>query len=64
MKKPNEKIDRALEKPNPLKQQPTRLLFSAFPENFVITYQEEKEGGFFGGTSQKITDRIKQQYSA
>jgi hypothetical protein len=45
-----------------LKQQKDRikkLRFSAYQEDFVVTDQEEREGGFFGNVNFKILSPIK-----
>ena len=36
------------------KERIKKLKFSAYQEDFVITAQEEKEGGFFGNAGLKI----------
>jgi hypothetical protein len=36
-----------------------KLRFSTYPEDFVITEQEEREGGFFGNVNFKILSPIK-----
>lgn len=36
-----------------------KLIFSNHKEDFVITDQEEKEGGFFGINNLKITSSLK-----
>lgn len=41
------------------KEQTKRLNFSTYKEDFVITAQEEKEGGFWGGVHLKIASAYK-----
>jgi hypothetical protein len=36
------------------KERIQKLRFSNYQEDFVITEQEEREGGFFGGTRLKL----------
>ena len=36
------------------KERISKLRFSTYQEDFVITEQEEREGGFFGGINLKI----------
>jgi len=36
-----------------------KLRFSTYPEDFVITEQEEREGGFFGSLNLKILSSSK-----
>ena len=37
----------------------SKLRFSSYPEDFVITEQEEREGGFFGSINFKILSPVK-----
>ena len=39
------------------KEQIKKFRFSTYPEDFVITEQEEREGGFFGSSNLKIVTR-------
>ena len=49
MKKDFEKMmNEAMKKNKPQVKQTKKLLFSTYKEDFVITKQEEMEGGFFG----------------
>jgi len=41
------------------KDQIKKLRFSAYQEDFVITEQEEREGGFFGNVNLKILSSLK-----
>lgn len=41
------------------KEQIKKFRFSNWKEDFVITEQEEKEGGFFGNLNAKITPSLK-----
>ena len=51
MKKSFEKfINASLKKIKQHKEQIKKFSFSRYKEDFVITAQEEKEGGFFGNT--------------
>ncbi len=55
MKKSSEKfIPPSLKKIKQPKEQTKRLKFSIYKEDFAITAQEEKEGGFWGGAHLKI----------
>ena len=49
----------SLKQINQQKQRITKLRFSSYPEDFVITEQEEREGGFFGSVDLKILSPIK-----
>ena len=39
------------------KEQIKKFSFSTYQEDFVITEQEEREGGFFGNSNLKIVTR-------
>ena len=55
MKKSFQKFIRtSLKKIRQQKDQIKKLRFSAYIEDFVITEQEEREGGFFGSTNLKM----------
>jgi hypothetical protein len=41
------------------KERIKKLRFSTYQEDFVITEQEEREGGFFGGVNLKMLSTIK-----
>ena len=54
MKKTIEKfLSASLKKMKQHKEQIKKFSFSNYREDFVITEQEEREGGFFGNTSFK-----------
>jgi len=60
MKKSIEKfINTSLKKIWRQKERIKKLKFSAYPEDFVITEQEEREGGFFGNVHYKMLSTIK-----
>ncbi len=48
-------INESLKKIKVHKQQLKKLKFSNYKEDFVITEQEEREGGFFGSLNFKTT---------
>lgn len=52
-------ISASLKKIKAHKEQIKKFRFSAYKEDFVITEQEEKEGGFFGNLHLKIASRLK-----
>lgn len=55
MKKTIEKIlNASLKKMKQHKEQIKKLNFLNYKEDFAITEQEEKEGGFFGSTNFKV----------
>ena len=41
------------------KEQIKKIMFSTYKEDFVITEQEEKEGGFWGSVNLKIASPLK-----
>jgi hypothetical protein len=41
------------------KERISKLRFSTYPEDFVITEQEEREGGFFGIANKKWITSLK-----
>jgi hypothetical protein len=47
-------ISASLKKIREQKDRIQKLSFSNYPEEFVITEQEEREGGFFGSTNLKM----------
>ncbi len=60
MKKSIEKfINASLKKIKEHKERIKNLRFSNYQEDFVITEQEEKEGGFFGSLNFKIASPVK-----
>jgi hypothetical protein len=60
MKKSLQKFIRASWKKLRLhKEHISKLRFSGYIEDFVITEQEEKEGGFFGRSSPKLLSSLK-----
>jgi hypothetical protein len=55
MKKSIEKfLNESLKKLKQHKELIKKFRFSNYKEDFVITEQEEKEGGFFGGSNLKM----------
>ena len=48
-------LNESLQKIKAQKQQLKKLKFSKYKEDFVITEQEEREGGFFGSLNFKTT---------
>ena len=48
-------LNESLQKIKAQKQQLKKLKFSNYKEDFVITEQEEREGGFFGSLNFKTT---------
>ncbi|MEO7923948.1 MAG: hypothetical protein ABIR30_09730 [Chitinophagaceae bacterium] len=55
MKKTIQKfLNESLKKIKMHKEQIKKFRFSNYKEDFVITEQEEREGGFFGGAHLKI----------
>ena len=48
-------LNESLKKIKAHKQQLKKLQFSNYKEDFVITEQEEREGGFFGSLNFKTT---------
>jgi hypothetical protein len=60
MKKSIEKfINASLKKISQQKERIKRFKFSNWQEDFVITEQEEREGGFFGSHNFKIASPLK-----
>ena len=60
MKKSIQKfIKTSLKKFRQQKDQIKKLRFSTYPEEFVITEQEEREGGFFGLANSKLISSLK-----
>jgi hypothetical protein len=59
MKKPFLKLPDVLKKTSQDKERVKKLRFSGCQEDFVITEQEEREGGFFGGLNFKLLSRLK-----
>jgi len=60
MKKSFQKfIKTSLKKLRQQKDQIRKLRFSTYPEEFVITEQEEREGGFFGLANSKLISSLK-----
>ena len=49
----------SLKKLRQQKEKIKKLRFSTYQEDFVITEQEEREGGFFGGVNLKILSSAK-----
>jgi len=47
-------ISASLKKIRQQKDRIQKLSFSNYPEDFVITEQEEREGGFFGSSNLKL----------
>jgi hypothetical protein len=47
-------ISASLKKIKQQKERIQKLRFSNYQEDFVITEQEEREGGFFGSTNLKL----------
>jgi hypothetical protein len=47
-------ISASLKKIRQQKERIQKLSFSNYPEDFVITEQEEREGGFFGSNNLKM----------
>lgn len=47
-------LNQSLKKIKQHKEQIKKFRFSAYKEEFVITEQEEREGGFFGTTNYKV----------
>lgn len=52
-------INASLKKIKDQKDQIKKLRFSTYKEDFVITEQEEKEGGFFGNVNFKMAYPLK-----
>jgi len=52
-------ITASLKKIKQHKEQIKKLRFSSYKEDFVITEQEEREGGFFGNSYLKIVTGLK-----
>lgn len=50
-------INESIRKIKQQKEQIKKFRFSTYPEDFVITEQEEREGGFFGNSNLKIVTR-------
>lgn len=59
MKKSFQKLVRGNGKLNPAKLVNSKLLFADHREDFVITAQEEKEGGYFGRAMMKLNSHSK-----
>lgn len=53
----NKFISASLKKLRQQKERIRKLRFSTYQEDFVITEQEEKEGGFFGSVNLKYIPR-------
>ena len=47
-------LNESIKKIKQHKEQIKKFRFSAYKENFVITEQEEREGGFFGSENYKV----------
>jgi hypothetical protein len=52
-------INSSLKKIKEQKEQIKKLRFASYKEDFVITEQEEREGGFFGISNLKIASPLK-----
>ena len=52
-------VNDSLKKIKQHKEQIKKFRFSSYKEDFVITDQEEKEGGFFGSLNFKITPSLR-----
>jgi hypothetical protein len=52
-------INASLKKISQQKERIKRFKFSAWQEDFVITEQEEREGGFFGSLNFKMASPVK-----
>jgi len=52
-------INASMKKIKQHKEQIKKISFSAYKEDFVITAQEEKEGGFFGRINLKTYPSLK-----
>ena len=50
-------LNESIRKIKQQKEQIKKFRFSTYPEDFVITEQEEREGGFFGNSNLKIATR-------
>ena len=50
-------LNESIRKIKQQKEQIKKFRFSTYPEDFVITEQEEREGGFFGNSNLKIVTR-------
>jgi hypothetical protein len=48
-------LNESMKKIKQHKEQVKKFRFSSYKEDFVITEQEEKEGGFFGNANYKVT---------
>lgn len=60
MKKSFEKfLNESLKKIKQHKERTKKFRFSHYQEDFVITDQEEREGGFFGNTNFKVLSPVK-----
>ena len=60
MKKSFEKfLNASLKKVKQYKDRSKKFRFSNYQEDFVITEQEEREGGFFGSTNFKVLSPVK-----
>ena len=55
----NKFLNASLKKIWQQKERIKKFKFSAYQEDFVITEQEEREGGFFGGLNFKIASPVK-----
>ena len=47
-------LNESMKKIKQHKEQIKKFRFSTYKEEFVITEQEEREGGFFGNTNYKV----------
>jgi hypothetical protein len=52
-------INESIKKIKQHKEQIKKFSFSNYQEDFVITEQEEREGGFFGNSNLKIASSLK-----
>ncbi len=48
-------LNESIKKIKQHKEQINKFRFSTYKEEFVITEQEEREGGFFGSLNYKVT---------
>ncbi len=53
-------INNSIKKLKAHKDKIKKFSFSTYQEDFVITEQEEREGGFFGNSNLKIATSLKQ----
>jgi len=52
-------INESIKKLKEHKEQIKKFRFSSYQEDFVITEQEEREGGFFGNSNFKMAPSLK-----